>query len=237
MADDLSSSEGRPLSLDENDDEETEEDGDDDEDDEDDDATAVDEDEYERRDGLVAARMRMADDAFRQAMARGDVDGDDMYGAEEELEASGQGQMLDEEDLLEPGEDGLLDVDDDDLGMGVDMDADLDDEIPEAEGLSGVYEHTDSEAEVSGLTSSVISSGGEEEDDDDEEEGDISFAPRAAPLRAPLSPTGDRGRGSAAGAARHRHHVPRSSMDLSGLLSADGSSMMDSSPNMRAHRR
>ncbi|KAK0373371.1 hypothetical protein CLIM01_09269 [Colletotrichum limetticola] len=237
MADDLSSSEGRPLSLDDNDDEETEEEEDDDDED-DDDATAVDEDEYERRDGLVAARMRMADDAFRQALARGDVDGDDMYGAEEELEASGQGQMLDEEDLLEDGFAAEGVVDDDDLGMGVDMDADLDDEIPEAEGLSGVYEHTDSEAEVSGLTSSVISSGGEEDDEeDDDEEGDISFAPRAAPLRAPLSPTGDRGRGSAAGAARHHHHMPRSSLDLSGLLSADGSSMMDSSPNMRAHRR
>ncbi|KAK2047316.1 hypothetical protein LZ31DRAFT_629200 [Colletotrichum somersetense] len=218
MADELSSSEGDILDNDddhEDDDEDTADQGDDD--DGDDSGTAVDEDE--RRDGLVAARMRMADDAFRQAMARGDVDGD-MYGAEEELEASGQGHMLDEEDLLAPGEGG-----DDDLGM--DMDADLDDEIPEAEGLSGVYEHTDSEAGLSMISSSDApgASSDDDEEDGDDDEGDISFAPRAAPLRPPMSPTGDRGRG------------PRSSMDLSGLLSADGSSMMDSSPGFRAQRR
>ncbi|OBR03598.1 hypothetical protein CH63R_12725 [Colletotrichum higginsianum IMI 349063] len=228
MADELSSSEGGILdngggggSNSSDDDED-----DDDDDDDDDDATAVDEDEGERRDVLVAARMRMADDAFRQAMARGDVDGDDMYGAEEELEASGQGDMLDEEDLLAPGQGVGAD---DDLGM--DMDADLDDEIPEARDLSGVYEHTDSEAESSMVSSSDARGATDEEDDDDDEVGDISFAPRAAPLRAPLSPTGDRGRGLRFAAA------PRSSLDLSGLLSADGSSMMDSSPNVRAHRR
>ncbi|GJD02056.1 hypothetical protein ColKHC_10881 [Colletotrichum higginsianum] len=136
----------------------------DDDDDDDDDATAVDEDEGERRDVLVAARMRMADDAFRQAMARGDVDGDDMYGAEEELEASGQGDMLDEEDLLAPGQGVGAD---DDLGM--DMDADLDDEIPEARDLSGVYEHTDSEAESSMVSSSDARGATDEGDDDDDE--------------------------------------------------------------------
>ncbi|KZL84841.1 hypothetical protein CI238_08804 [Colletotrichum incanum] len=224
MADELSSSEGGILDDDDEDDDNDEED--EDEADDDDDATAVDEDEDERRDGLVAARMRMADDAFRQAMARGDVDGDDMYGAEEELEASGQGHMLDEEDLLAPGEGGGAG---DDLGM--DMDADLDDEIPEAGELSGVYEHTDSEAELSLSSSSDARGASSDEEEDEEEEGDISFAPRAAPLRAPLSPTGDRGRGLRGPAG------PRSSMDLSGLLSADGSSMMDSSPNVRAQRR
>ncbi|KAK2003573.1 hypothetical protein LX36DRAFT_707002 [Colletotrichum falcatum] len=225
MADELSSSEGGILDDDDDDDDDVDEDNADqeDEDDEDDSGTVVNEDE--RRDGLVAARMRMADDAFRQAMARGDVDGDDMYGAEEELEASGQGHMLDEEDLLAPGEGG---GGGDDLGM--DMDADLDDEIPEAGELSGVYEHTDSEAGLSLMSSSdapgASSDNDEDEDEDeDDDEGDISFAPRAAPLRPPLSPTGDRRRG------------PRSSMDLSGLLSADGSSMMDSSPNFRAQRR
>lgn len=224
---DISSSEGAAVDDDDDDDDE-------DEDDVDDDATegggigAV--DEGERRDGLVAARMRMADDAFRQAMARGDVDGEDMYGAEEELEASGQGHMLDEEDLLAPGEGAADD-------LGIDMDADLDDDIPEAGELSGVYEHTDSEAELS-LTSSS-DAGGQSSEDEDEDEGDISFAPRAAPLRPPLSPTGDRGRGGMGmGMGLGRGHAgPRSSMDLSGLLSADGSSMMDSSPNVRAQRR
>ncbi|GKT49346.1 uncharacterized protein ColSpa_09527 [Colletotrichum spaethianum] len=148
-------------------------------------------------------------------------DAEESFGFDEELEASGQGHMLDEEDLVAPGAGGGAG---DDLGM--DMDADLDDEIPEAGELSGVYEHTDSEADVS-LSSSSDARGAssDEEDEDEDEEGDISFAPRAAPLRPPLSPTGDRGRG------------PRSSMDLSGLLSADGSSMMDSSPNVRAQRR
>ncbi|KAL0940708.1 uncharacterized protein CTRU02_203471 [Colletotrichum truncatum] len=177
----------------------------------------------DERDNLVEARMRMADDAFRQAMARGDGGGgEEIYGGEE-LEAEGGGHLLDEEDLLAPGEG------EDDLGMGMDMDADLDDDIPEAGELSGVYEHTDSEVD---LTSSVRgpSSDEEDEDEEEEEEEDISFPPRAAPLlRAPLSPT--RGRGGA----------PRSSMDLSGLLSAESSmmdsSMMQSSPNVRAQRR
>ncbi|KAF6831134.1 hypothetical protein CPLU01_06957 [Colletotrichum plurivorum] len=178
-------------------------------------------DDEGRRDDLVAARMRIADDAYRQAMARGDAGGEDLYGAEEELEAEGRGHMLDEEDIMPP-HDGVIDDEDDDLGMGMDMDADLDDDIPEAGELSGVYEHTDSEADLSSSSQAPSS--------DEEDEGDISFAPRAAPLRAPLSPT--RGRGG---------HGPRSSMDLSGLLSAESSmmdsSMMQSSPNVRAQRR
>ncbi|KAG8423209.1 hypothetical protein J3458_000122 [Metarhizium acridum] len=85
----------------------------------------------ERQNDLMAARMRMADDAFREALVRGDPDGDDMYGGVEELEEEHQGHMLDEEDFAH--DDG--------------MEANLDDDIPEAE--SGLYEHTDSEAELS----------------------------------------------------------------------------------------
>ncbi|KAF9878576.1 hypothetical protein CkaCkLH20_04068 [Colletotrichum karsti] len=183
-----------------------------------------------RREELVEERMRMADDAYRQAMARGQADGEDIYGGDEDLEAEGGGHMLDEEDLVPHGED-----DEDDMGMGMDMDADLDDDIPEAgelsglADLSGVYEHTDSEVDLSSSIAREPSSDEDEEDEDEDE--DISFAgPRAAPLMAPPSPTGRRGGGG-----------PRSSMDLSGLLSGDSSmmdsSMMHSSPGVRAQRR
>uniref|UniRef100_L2FQQ2 Replicase polyprotein 1a n=1 Tax=Colletotrichum fructicola (strain Nara gc5) TaxID=1213859 RepID=L2FQQ2_COLFN len=139
-------------------------------------------------------------------------------GGDEDEEAEGGGRMLDEEDLLAAG-----DEDDMGMGMGMDMDADLDDDIPEAGELSGVYEQTD----VNRSSSSDDGRGGASSDEE-EDDGDISFAPRvAAPLRAPLSPTRERG--------------PRSSMDLSGLLSADSSmmdsSMLHSSPNVRAQRR
>lgn len=91
------------------------------------------------QDELVTAGMRRTGDAFREALARGHAEPGEMYGAED-LDEEGQDNMLDEEDfvqaesMLEGGED-------------LDMDADLDDEIPEGE-LSG-YEHTDSDAEVS----------------------------------------------------------------------------------------
>ena len=140
-----------------------------------------------RANDLMAARMRMTDDAFREALVRGDPDGDDMYDGEEELEEEHQGHMLDEDDFADDGN----------LGM----EANLDDDIPEAE--SGLYEHTDSDAELSSS---------EEEDD-----GGEGFAPRAPP---PDSPT-TRG---------------RPSMDISGILSQDESSFMDSSPVERRRR-
>ncbi len=173
----------------------------------------------ERRNDLMAARMRMTDDAFREALVRGDPDGDDMYGGGEELDAQGQGHMLDEEDfvpssLLDDGGDG-----DADLGM----DANLDDDIPEAdeEVYEAGYEHTDSDA--------ALSSDDNKRDESSEDE-DIGFAPRAAPLGPPQSPTlrghqHKRSMGPGASTAG-----PRSSMDLSAFLSQDESSFMDSSP-------
>ncbi|OAQ88732.1 Anaphase-promoting complex, subunit 15/MND2 [Purpureocillium lilacinum] len=181
----------------------------------------------ERQNDLMAARMRMADDAFREALVRGDTDADELYvGDEIDPEEEEHGHMLEEDDFashLAPGGS-------DDDGMG----ADLDDDIPEAE--SGGYEHTDSEAELSSSSGGGGGGGGPYDDDDDEdddEEGDededegddddhdIGFAPRAAPLGPPQSPT-LRGRASLA--------APRASMDLSNLLSQDESSFMDSSP-------
>ncbi|OAA41398.1 Anaphase-promoting complex, subunit 15/MND2 [Metarhizium rileyi] len=151
----------------------------------------------ERQNDLMAARMRMTDDAFREALVRGDPDGDDMYGGVEELEEEHQGHMLDEEDFAHDG-----------------MDANLDDDIPEAE--SGLYEHTDSEAEFS-------SSGDEERERGDEQEGqDIGFVPRTAQMAPPQSPT-----------LRARRTSGRESMDLSNILSQDESSFMDSSPVQR----
>ncbi|KAH7133190.1 hypothetical protein B0J13DRAFT_95120 [Dactylonectria estremocensis] len=180
-----------------------------DEDEDEDEEGEVDEDadesvlREERQNDLMAARMRMNDDAFREALARGDPNGEEMYGGDEEIEEEEQGHMLDEDDFVQEGTDD-----------GLDMDADLDDDVPEAE--SGGYEHTDSEAE---LTSSS-----EEEDDDDD--ADISFAPRSANMGPPQSPT-----------LQGRSSVGRPSMDLSNLLSQDGSSFMESSPAVRRGRQ
>lgn len=199
------------------DDEEEEEDDDDDEDEADDDdldATAeVDEDQLreERQNDLITARLGSNNDAFREALARGDPDGDDMYGGAEELEEEDQGHMLDEEDFA--GQD-LAAVDGGNLDE--DMGVDLDEDIPEAE--SGGYEHTDSEAEMS---SEESGSGSGDEDEDDEGPQEIGFAPRAAMLEPPLSPTARMPTTSSG---------PRASMDISGLLSQDESSFMDSSP-------
>jgi hypothetical protein len=204
------------------DDDDEEEEDEEDEDDEDgdgedaDDTGNVDEEHLreERQNELMAARVRSNNDAFREAIVRGDPDGDDMYGGAEELVEEGQGHMLDEGDfadhLLTPGANGSI-LDDEDMGV------DLDDEIPEAE--SGGYEHTDSEA---GLSSDEEEEASEDDDDDDQDE--IGFAPRAALLAPPRSPT--------MRTAGHRTSAsgPRASMDLSGLLSQDESSFMESSP-------
>lgn len=195
---------------DDDDDDDSEDEEDEDDEDEDEDETYEEAQREERRNDLMASQIRMNDDAFREALVRGDPDADNMYGDEEEHEEEDQGNMYDEEDFAEN------DLDGDDLG--IDMDADLDGDIPEAE--SGGYEHTDSEAE--------LSSSEEEQDEDDEDDNDISFAPRSAALPPPGSPT-LHGRSSMS--------APPASMDLSNLLSQDGSSFMESSPAGRRARR
>lgn len=217
---------------DENEDEENE--------DEDDDEEAVREEEadeeaqrQERQHALMAARMRMTDDAFREALLRGDPEADgSVYGDDEELEDEDQGQILDEHDFA-------YDENLDD-GTAGDMDADLDDDIPEAE--DGGYEHTDSEADISSFVrgEDVDVDEDEEEAREEDEEGegdttdthDLSFMPaRATPLAAPPSPTLPRHMGFRTG--------PRPSIDLSALLSQDESSMMmmESSPAVMMRRR
>ncbi|KAM3541815.1 hypothetical protein ARSEF1564_005246 [Beauveria bassiana] len=182
----------------------------------------------ERRNDLMAARMRMTDDAFREALVRGDPDGDDMYGGgDEELDALGQGHMLDEEDFAPSS---LLD-DGGDVDLG--MDANLDDDIPSAEEeeYDAGYEHTDSDAALSSDDNNNHHHHHRHHDREssEEEEESFGFAPRAAPLRPPQSPTlrGQPHRRSNAGATPRG---PRSSMDLSAFLSQDESSFMDSSP-------
>ncbi|ROT40292.1 hypothetical protein SODALDRAFT_348568 [Sodiomyces alkalinus F11] len=209
-------------------------DDDDDDNDSDDEAAArsAEARQEQRRNELIQARMRMADDAFRQALARGDPDAGDIYDVEEELEAEGQGEILFEEVFRNARLVGEHHFQDGEPEEDLNMDANLDDSIPEGGELSGVYEHTDSEAGLSSSSSSSISSSSSEANRD----VDMDFAPRsslvgATALRPPDSPTlqarGDPARG----------HRMRRSMDLSSLLSAGDSSVLGSSPQRGPSRR
>ncbi|RYP03558.1 hypothetical protein DL764_005059 [Monosporascus ibericus] len=164
------------------DEEEEEETNDDDDDEEDGDEEELDADRAAReQEQLMAQRMRSA----RGADAV-------YYGVEDEVDDEDQAHMIEEEDLA--GHHG-------DAGDDMNMDADLDDDVPEAE--SAGYEHTDTEAELSSS---------------DGDHAEMSFA------RAPQP-------------ARFRHSIARSdatrhSIAISDLLSRDGSSILDSSPQV-----
>lgn len=141
-------------------------------------------------------------------MARGggETEEADIYGVTgEELDDETQGEILEEEDLVHEDNHHLqYDVE---PGEDLDMDANLDDDIPEAESLGG-YEHTDSDAE---LSSSEDGGGGQ----------NVSFgAGRGG--RAPQ--TAGRYRSSLAS------NATRQSLDISSILD---SSMMGSSPQVR----
>ncbi|KAK4181096.1 Apc15p protein-domain-containing protein [Triangularia setosa] len=216
------------------------------------------------------ATMRAQEQRMRELMARNQHsqphnNDDDLYGGHEDNDHHHGGpghDMLEEEDLVsstthhqEGAESG---GEDDDM----DMEADLDDEIPDASGLSGVsgggagfgmdgagYEHTDSEAELS-------------DDDGGTQGGNVSFAVGRGSVRGSVrrqqqqgfrsSGVGQQqqnfrssggghfrssgmGRGGGNGGARFD---PRSSLnhDISGFLSLDGSSMIGSSPNASFRR-
>jgi hypothetical protein len=141
---------------------------------------------------------------MRQMMARGSSQSgqlsEDFYGAEEDVDEVEQAQMLDEDNLLSGDAHLEADVE---PGPDMDMDANLDDDIPEAE-LSGGYEHTDSEASLSSH-----GEGGH----------DLSYA-RSSRMLHPRS-------------SLRRSQGARSSLDISGFLSRDGSSAMGSSPHIR----
>lgn len=141
---------------------------------------------------LMAQRMRQADDPFREnapGHSLAQLDDDDV-GSEAEY----QSQMIEEGDIS-----GGID------GGDMDMEADLDDDIPEAESAGG-YEHTDTEADLSSS--------------DDDDPAEMSFAAGRAPQAA-------RFRGSMA-----HSDATRNSMAISDILSGGGSSLLGSSPQI-----
>ncbi|KAK4122903.1 hypothetical protein N657DRAFT_656947 [Parathielavia appendiculata] len=149
------------------------------------------------------AHMRAREERMRQMMVRGAVQRahalSNLYSGEEDISDDERGQLLDEDTLYR---DGAHQGSTASVGAGSDMDmgANLDDDIPEAEG--GGYEHTDSEA-------SLNSNG----------DHDISYARSSRILHHRSS--------------LRRSEAPRSSLDISGLLSGDGSSIAGSSPHIR----
>ncbi|EAQ83971.1 hypothetical protein CHGG_10375 [Chaetomium globosum CBS 148.51] len=160
--------------------------------------------ELERRQEI--ARIHAREVRMRQITEQSDANlrrSDDIFDFDEEPSEEERSQMLDEEDLVRGGPNPQLGSQgrvSGGAGHDMDMDADLDGDIPEAE---GGYEHTDSEASL-----------------DSEDDGhDISYARSSRAHRDRTS--------------LRRSGAPRSSLDISGLLSRDGSSMMGSSPQMR----
>ncbi len=158
-------------------------------------------------DGIPRAILgaRVTDDAYREALARGQQTRsggfDDEGGTEDEEDNS---QMLQEQDLVHEGgqqqQRGMgFDVDLDlDLDQEQEQDLDLDVEIPEAE---DEYEHTDTSAELSSS----------------EESGDETDLPRG---------------GFAPSTSMVRSDGTQNSMDLSSLIS--NSSQRGSSPRRRS---
>ena len=171
----------------------------------------------ERRDLRDQVRdMRAAEHRVREVMAHGQdgglaVDDDDLIDDED------RAGMLEEDDLVHEFDHDIPgDAHPGDMSMDMDMDADLDGDIPEAE-ANVAYEHTDSDADIS-------------------EDGtrNLSFAgtgrgPQSSRFRRSLPRSSMRGsqRGS------QRGSLAPSDYDISGLLSRDGDSYMESSPHMR----
>ncbi|KAK7948297.1 uncharacterized protein PG986_009183 [Apiospora aurea] len=183
----------------EDEDEEDDEDEDDEDDDEDDPDDTIEHPEQRAaraQQALMAQRMQQAPDPFR-GHAANTSQGNSFYGGEDEVDDEDQAHMIEEEDL-------------DGEGGDMDMEANLDDDIPDAESAMG-YEHTDTDASV---TSS----------DNDEPAAEVSFVAARAPQRL-------RFRGSLA-----RSDATRNSIAISDLLSMDGSSMLlESSPQLARH--
>lgn len=86
--------------------------------------------------------FRATEDRVREMIARGQRDGGEIYGSDWEVVEGDPAHMLEEEDFVPQRHDGQIEP-----GADFDMNANLDDDIPEAEGEG--YEHTDSEAELS----------------------------------------------------------------------------------------
>jgi len=157
---------------------------------------------------LVAQHMRQANDAFREGVARG-RDSAGFYTVDDDVDESGQSDMLEEDDLVGGGGGGHE-------GEDMGMDGDLDDEIPEAESMGG-YEHTDTEAELSSS-----------EDDDNNEEHYVTSQHMAS---AATSQQMNRFQHSLA-----RSDATRNSIAISDILSHDESSVLGSSPAVPRQR-
>lgn len=175
-----------------------------------------------RRQTNEVANIRAVEDRMRQMIARGGGAsvGGDMYGADEDIDEEDQAHILEEDDLVV-----VMYPDEMEPDMDMGMDGNLDDDIPEAE--SGGYEHTDSEASLSS--------------DEEASEQNVSYGgmrtPHLPPPRSSL-PGGSAGRSGAsvAGPGSWRfsaRRAPRSSLDLSSILSRDGSSVQGSSPRLQ----
>ncbi|KAK3485637.1 Apc15p protein-domain-containing protein [Neurospora crassa] len=222
------------------------------------------------------ANVRANEERMREMMARGGLRpthvnlADDAADEDDDIDEEDQAHMLEEDDIIGTHNSG--EYADEDGGMTDDslgMNANLDDDIPEADeerAQSGFYEHTDSEAE---LLDSSANEGGQEQVgtgagigiSSSGNGGNMSGSHRRA-HRVSYGP------GSAAGSAQGQHRrvslprqqqqqqqqqqqrllrtslagnarrstigAPRSSLDISGLLSVDESSpMMRSSPRVR----
>ena len=207
------------------------------------------EDEDEDEDANRMAAMRATEDRMREMLATrgtashrhhgGEAAG---YGADEEdIDEEDQADILEEDDLQQGGYSEIGPGMEDDL----DMDANLDDDIPEAESLGG-YEHTDSEAELSSDEDQDISYAmpGTGASSSRQQQVNRNPAPRissSGPYALPPYPRqqqefrqgGGGGRSSMASRADGNAGGQRSSLDISGLLSRDGSSVVGSSPRMR----
>ncbi|KAK4146499.1 Apc15p protein-domain-containing protein [Dichotomopilus funicola] len=175
--------------------EEDEEDEEDDEEEEEEEEEDLSEDEVERRQEI--ARIQAREERMREIREQNDAQlrrSDDVFDFDEEPSEEERSQMLDEEDLIrggnvnvamgsqvQPPAGGMS-------GLDMDMEADLDGEIPEAD--AGGYEHTDSEAEL----------------DSEGDLHDLSYARSARVIQGRRS------------SPRRRSAAPRSSLDISGLL-------------------
>lgn len=189
--------------------------------------------------------MRAAEDRMRELMARGHDDVSGVGGGDPFLDASDiagvvdnnynsflqyndddderAGHMLEEDDLVPQHDDQEgPNVGDISMGMDMDMDADLDDEIPEGDDDGHGYEHTDSEEDISY---------------DDDGTREVSFAGRSS--------------GSVRQSAIRRHRqrnmlrqslqsgrtsLAQSDIDISSLLSRDGSSFLGDTPQTGRRR-
>ncbi|KAJ9141905.1 hypothetical protein NKR23_g7588 [Pleurostoma richardsiae] len=221
LDDEIPEAEGFGFDGVDSDDEDEDDDSDDDDDDDRDDNDDADDGggagigsaQAQREMRTQLRNMRATEDRVREILARGQGGGEpDVYGAEDDdLDEEDRAQMLEEDDLVQHhhhGGGGLTDVE---SGMDMDMDADLDDDVPEAE--SAGYEHTDTEAELSSS-----------------EDGsqDVNYG-----ARAPQAASRFRGGFHRSSIQSGRGSLPRSEIDISSILSRDGSSVPGSSPQVR----